>query len=402
MDVFLARQPIFDLNQEVYAYEVLYRSGISNAFSGEVDDDAASSKVILDTFQNFGLETITSGKPAFINFSSTLIEKDIATLLSPEYLVVEVLERVDPSPKVIKGIRDLRDLGYKIALDDFVYSRPFEPLLDLADIVKVDFQNTSLFEIKKLRARLLTRNAKLLAEKIETWEEFRLAKEQGFILFQGYYFQKPEMLTTTSLTPLEINHLQLVAEVNRDEVDFMEVAKIISTDLAFTYNLLKLINSAAFRSRERINSIQQAVVMLGEKELRKWITLIVLQGMSVSTMSEPVGVSLVRGRFAQLLAQRTRLREHQDALFMTGLFSMLDVLLQRPLETILNDVHAPEEVKDALLHNSGPYKEICSTVMAYEKGDWGKIAHNVETLNLDGSTLADSYMEAIQWYPLTR
>ena len=400
-DVFLARQPIFNVDEEVVAYELLYRSsGKENIFTGEVDADAASSKVIFNAFQDFGIENITSGLPAFINFSAKLIEEEVATLFSKDYLVVEILETVDPTPAIVEKCQALKDAGYHMALDDFVYSRGFEPLLDLASVVKVDFLDSTLFDIKKLRARTLMKDCVLLAEKIETWEDFELAKSQGFTLFQGYFFEKPEMMTTTSLSPLELNYFQLVAAVNEDDLDLGEVAKLISMDVALTYNLLKLVNSAAFGQRQRLTSLHQALVVLGQQEIKKWVTLIALQGMSVRKMDGAVSRSLIRARFAQLLAQKTELEVEQGNLYLTGLFSMLDVLLHRPMELILNEIQAPEGTKECLLHGTGPYGEACNAVMAYEKGEWDKVAESAKRLNIESSAVAESYVEALRWHPL--
>ncbi len=400
-DVFLARQPIFNVDEEVVAYELLYRSsGKENIFTGEVDADAASSKVIFNAFQDFGIENITSGLPAFINFSAKLIEEEVATLFSKEYLVVEILETVDPTPAIVEKCQALKDAGYHMALDDFVYSRSFESLLNLASVVKVDFLDSTLFDIKKLRARTLMKDCVLLAEKIETWEDFELAKSQGFTLFQGYFFEKPEMLTTTSLSPLELNYFQLVAAVNEDDLDLGEVAKLISMDVALTYNLLKLVNSAAFGQRQRLTSLHQALVVLGQQEIKKWVTLIALQGMSVRKMDGAVSRSLIRARFAQLLAQKTELEVEQGNLYLTGLFSMLDVLLHRPMELILNEIQAPEGTKECLLHGTGPYGEACNAVMAYEKGEWDKVAESAKRLNIESSAVAESYVEALRWHPL--
>ena len=400
MNVFLARQPIFNIQEEIVGYELLYRSGKENAFRGEVDGDEASSKVIFAAFQDFGLENITSGLPAFINFSAKLIEEGVATLFSKDYLVVEVLETVAPTPLIVEKCQALKDAGYHLALDDFVYSRQVEPLLNLASVVKVDFQSSTLFDIKKLRARTLMKDCVLLAEKIETWEDLHRAKSHGFTLFQGYFFEKPEVMTTLSLTPLELNYFQLVAAVNKDEVDFAEVARLISMDVALTYNLLKLVNSAAFGQRQRLSSLQQALVVLGHQEIKKWVTLIALQGLSVRKMDGAVSRSLVRARFAQLLARKTRLRAEENYLYLTGLFSMLDVILQRPLELILNEIHAPDETKECLLHGTGPYGEACNTVLAYEKGEWEKVAQGAKRLNLESSVVAESYIEALKWHPL--
>ena len=401
MDVFLARQPIFNVDREIVAYEILYRSGSVNSFSGEVQADAASSKVIFNTFQNFGLETITSGYPAFINFSATLIEEEVATLFPKEHLVVELLETVEPTLRIVGKCRELKEAGYHIALDDFVYSPAYEPLLDLASIVKVDFRETNPFEIRKLRARLLTRDCVLLAEKVETWEEFHLATELGFTLFQGYFFEKPEILRTSGLSPLELHYMQLVAQVNQSDLDYFELARTISMDVFLTYNLLKLANSAMFAQRNRVTTVEQALVLLGEREIRKWVTLIALQGMSVKQMDGPVSQSLIRARFAQLLAQKTALSTQHNSLYLTGLFSLLDVMLQRPLATILAEVQAQQETKEALLRQTGPFAEICKAVLAYEKGDWDQMVESADNLRLDGASVAESYVESIRWHPLT-
>lgn len=399
MNAFLARQPIFNKEREVYAYEILYRSGAQNGFSGDVGDDEASSKVIFDTFQSFGLENLTGGKPAFINFPATLIKEEIATLFPQEYLVVELLETVEPTPKIVEKCRSLKEAGYIIALDDFIYSPKFEPLIDLADIIKVDFIESSLRDIINLKTSLGQREVTLLAEKVETWDEFHLAVDLGFELFQGYFFSKPEIVTTGSLSPLQINYFQLISKVNEENMDFDELTQIITRDVSLTYNLLKLVNSAYFGQRTRVNSVKQALVVLGEREIRKWVTLITLQGMSTERFSAPVSLSLIRARFAELLAQVTGFHNHQEELFLTGLFSMLDVLLQRPMPQILDEVQAPLAVKEVLLHGTGPFEDICMAVASYEQGEWDKIEASAKKLNVEASALTKAYLEALRWHP---
>ena len=399
MNAFLARQPIFNKEREVYAYEILYRSGAQNGFSGDVGDDEASSKVIFDTFQSFGLENLTGGKPAFINFPATLIKEEIATLFPQEYLVVELLETVEPTPKIVEKCRSLKEAGYIIALDDFIYSPKFEPLIDLADIIKVDFIESSLRDIINLKTGLGQREVTLLAEKVETWDEFHLAVDLGFELFQGYFFSKPEIVTTGSLSPLQINYFQLISKVNEENMDFDELTQIITRDVSLTYNLLKLVNSAYFGQRNRVNSVKQALVVLGEREIRKWVTLITLQGMSTERFSAPVSLSLIRARFAELLAQVTGFHNHQEELFLTGLFSMLDVLLQRPMPQILDEVQAPLAVKEVLLYGTGPFEDLCMAVASYEQGEWDKIEASAKKLNIEASALTKAYLEALRWHP---
>lgn len=209
-----------------------------------------------------------------------------------------------------------------------------------------------------------------MAEKVETWDEFHLAVDLGFTYFQGYFFQRPEILQTSGLSPLELHYMQLVSQANLPELDYRELARTISMDVSLTYNLLKLANSAIFARRSRIATVEQALVLLGEREIRKWVTLIALQGMCVNQMDGPISLSLIRARFAQLLAQETALKVQHNSLYLTGLFSLLDVMLQRPLAKILDEVQAQEEIKEALLVHTG-------------------------------SSVAESYVEAIRWHPLT-
>lgn len=399
MNVFLARQPIFDLKKQVYAYEILYRSGSQNSFTGEIEDDQASSKVVFDTFQSFGLENLTGGKPAFINFPATLIHEEIATLFPQEYLVVELLETVEPTPRIVEKCRELKELGYLIALDDFVYNPQYEDLMNLVDIIKVDFLQSSLRDIVDLKVRLRDKSVILLAEKVEAWDEFHMAVDLGFELFQGYFFSKPEIVTTGSLSPLEINYLQLINKVTQEEIDFEALSEIVTRDLALTFNLLKLVNSVYFGQRTEIKSVKQALIFLGEKEIRKWITLISLQGLAPEEFQAQVSISLIRARFAELLAQVTDLHVHQDELFLTGLFSMLDVLLKRPLPQILKEVETTAAVKEALLHGTGPFEDILTAVISYERGGWDSIGESAKTLGVDPTVLGRAYLEALQWHP---
>lgn len=398
MDVFLARQPIFDVNHSIYGYEILYRSGgADNYFDPNTDENFASSQVIVDTFQSFGLENITNLKPAFINFPTDLVEQGIATLFPKEYLVVELLESIRVTPRLVQKCKELAKAGYLIALDDFVYHPRFEPLLDLVNIIKVDFLKSSSSQILQVKEKVKGRNIVLLAEKIETWEDFRLAEQLGFTMFQGYYFSKPEMLTTSRLSPLEINHFRLVSKVNEDVIDFKAIADIISHDVSLTYNLLKLVNSAAFGMRQRITSVQQALVVLGEIEMKKWLTLIAFQGLSMSKSAAPISMSLIRARFGETLAKQTLFINDKDEIFLVGLFSLLDVLLQRPMWQILEEINAPTAIRDAILYCKGPYATIYRAVLSYEKGEWDSVERATKELGLGSRVLTDAYIEAVEW-----
>lgn len=398
MNVFLARQPILDVKHNIRAYEIFYRSGFTNHYTG-IDPDQATSKVIINTFQDLGLESLTSGNPAFINFSSTLLEMNIATLFPSKYLVVELLETVVENEYVLEKCKDLKNRGYTLALDDFVYTSQSEPFLDVADIVKIDFITTERRQLEDWLPALKQRNLTLLAEKVETWDELQSAKNLGFTMFQGYYFSRPEIVTVKRLLPLQLTCFELINQVNQNEIDLDLLTATISKDLALTYSLLRLVNSAAFFRRHTIESVKQALVLLGEIEIKKWVTLIALQEMSMTNLGAPVVTSLVRGRFAELLAKKTRFKDKSGTLFLAGLFSMLDALLQRPLQLILEEIKAPIEIQELLLKGRGPYQDVGKLILAYEQGKWEDVELHARKLELESAAVCEAYLEALNWCP---
>lgn len=397
MDIFLARQPIFDSKQVVYAYEILYRSGATNTFDG-IDGDQASISVMFNTFQIFGIDNLTNGKPVFINFTENLLNGEIATLFPKELLVVEILENVAPKEEIIENSKSLKDIGYKIALDDFVYSEEYEGLIELADIIKIDFLNSSKEEIEKVSKDLKVRNIKLLAEKVETREEFEYAKELGFTLFQGYFFSKPEIVRSKKLQPVKSTALQLINEVNKEEIDFDKMDTIISRDLSITYNLLKIVNSGAFGFRYRIKSVRHALVALGEKEIKKWIYLVILSDMGQNRPDELTRLSLIRARFAELFALKTKFNNESEEMFLLGLFSLLNVMLNIPMEEVLDNIKASDKIRQALIDGSGETGTIYKMIIAYEKGNWDEVLLYANELEIDYKIVATCYMEALIWY----
>ena len=398
MQVFLARQPILDENQKIHAYEIFYRSGFLNHYTG-TDDDEATSKVIIEAFNNLGLDAVTAGKPAFINFSTGLLEQQVATLFPHEQLVVEVLESVRGSEEVLARCRELKTAGYTIALDDFVYNEDSEPFLELADIVKIDLLGSSPEEIARVLPVLKDRKVTLLAEKVETYEAFKFATELGFKLFQGYFFSKPEMVVAKALAPLHVVCFELIRQVNSEDINFDQIAEVISRDVSLSYSLLRLVNSAHFTRRHPVKTVKQALVLLGTREIKKWVSLVALQRMCSSDLEAPVITSLVRGRFAELLAEETIWKDSKATLFLGGLFSMLDVLLQRPLASILEEVQTPNDIKELLLHGRGPYQDLGRLILAYEQGQWDQVQTHTQVLNLEHSTVAQAYLAALEWCP---
>lgn len=396
-DVFLARQPIFDTEQNVYAYEILFRDGNINYFK-EIDGDSATSQVIINTFQTFGIQNLTNRKPAFVNFTDKLINEGIATLFPKELLVIEVLETVVPTEDVIANCKLLKEMGYIIALDDFICKESYEPLVNLADIIKIDFIETTREEMVHMINKLRNRDTIFLAEKVETREEFEMAKVLGFSLFQGYFFSKPETLTSSTLQPIKLNYLGLINKFNDKEVDFEEIAEIVSRDVSMTYSILKLINSISFNLRRIIKSVREAVVILGEKEIRKWLILLALNGLGSDKPDEIVRLSLIRAKFGESIAHKTRYKDKAEDVFLVGLFSLLDVILDRPLEDILNEINLTKDIKDCLINKNGELEHICRIVFEYEKGNWEKVKIYSSLLKLEDDEITKSYIDTLMWY----
>lgn len=396
MDVYLARQPIFNKNRKLYGYELLYRNSQINSFNCS-DGDKASTDVMINSFHLFGIQNITGGKRAFINFTDNLLKEGIATLFPKKDLVIEILETVQPCADIIISCNDLKNKGYTLALDDFVFSEEYMPLIAMADIIKVDFMSTAPQVCQSLVKSLKNRSIKFLAEKIETNEEFEKAKRWGYSLFQGYFFSKPVILSVHDVSPIKLNYLQLIQRANAPEFDFEQIADIVQRDLSLSYKLLRMVNSVAFGLRNRIKSVRQALVMLGAKEIKKWVSLIAIRGIGDDHPEEIITTSLVRARFLEQLSVEYDKSINHDACFLTGLFSTLDVLMNRPMTEILKEIAITDDIVEALIHNEGRMGQAYRLILAYEKADWGQVTALCATLGCDQSKVSDIYLEALTW-----
>ena len=300
-DVFIARQPIFDRCSSVAGYELLFRSGPENRFP-TMDTDLAASQGLERALMSFGFDSITDSKPAFVNLSRRVLLSELYTLLPPERSVIELLETVEPDADVIAACGRLKDNGYRLALDDFVYRPGFDPLLDLADFVKIDFRN----EASRAPAtvdRLKGRPPRLLAEKVETLGERVLAERLGFELFQGYFFCKPEMIAGKAIGPSKANYLRLLREVGQGEVEFDRVESVIRQEVAFSIRLLRYLNSAGFGWRYEVETINHALRLLGVRQLRKWVAAVATVGLAEGKPTELLVTGLLRARLAELLVE---------------------------------------------------------------------------------------------------
>lgn len=396
-EVHVARQPIFDMHLNVFGYELLFRSNFINHYQG-TDGDQATHDVIANSFLLIGIETLTHGKRAFINFTANSLKNNIPAMLPPDLVAVEVLENIIPDPEIINACKKLKQAHYLLALDDFVFSPEYMPLIALADIIKVDFRATPQEKRRQLIERLKDYPVKFLAEKVETYEEFQDALQAGFSYFQGYFFCKPLVMSGKNLPEYKANYLHILQEISRPDLEFSQIEDILRRDVALSYKLIKFINSSFFGFRGRISSLRQALTLLGQKELTKWVSLIALQGIGDNKPGELILASLLRARFAENLATGKIPKAQIGNAFLMGMFSYIDALLDRPLNEILNEISLDAEIKQALLGTG--YNQLFllyRLIQTYEKGDWDANSGYAAEIGISESEVLRAYREALVW-----
>lgn len=398
MDAYIARQPVFSKNMKIYGYELLFRSGAAEKASNVTDADQATSRVVMESFYSRGVESITGGKPAFINFTPRLLLENTATLFPKEKLVVEILEDVEPTQEIIDACRTLRRKGYILAMDDFVYRPALDPLIELSNMIKFDFLISTPDEISDMIRRINLKGKKLLAEKIETNEMFDLAGRLGCTLFQGYFFSKPVTLSAKALSPLKVSYMSLLKEVSaEDEIDFKKLTVTIRNDVALSYKLLRMVNSAYYGLRTEVTDIVQALTIIGTIEVRKWIFMISLMGIGSDKPDEIALMSMIRGRFLENLNMRCIRTYSNENVFQTGLFSMLDVLMDMPMESALKDIYLADDVRNALVGRRGGMYDMLELVISLERSDWDRVDALTARLNVDAAQVTEEYLDAVKW-----
>jgi c-di-GMP-related signal transduction protein len=392
---FLARQPILNRARELFGYELLFRDGIQNCCQ-ELNLEFASTS-LLDTSLLIGFEKITAGRPMFINCPRDFLVRDYLSLFPAGAVVAEILESVKPDQEIIDACIRLKHRGFRIALDDFVDSPGWAPLVVLADIIKVDFRMTDRKEQGALVSRHAGKKIRMLAEKVETQEEFRAAMKMGYSLFQGYFFCRPEMMRHGELPASKIAYLQLLRAATAPEFDIEELALKIKHEASLTFRLLRYLNSAAFGLRAEVHSVPHALSLLGERELRKWIAVISVGVLADGKPDELMTVPLVRGRFCELLAPLAGVAADANDLFLMGLLSVMDAILDQPLETILPELPVSREIKDALLAGKGVYWRLLEIAVAHEQADWDKVSSLSRETRISEEQISAMYVEAVDW-----
>lgn len=393
--MFIARQPIFNTQLEVYGYELLFRLNSRSTQFGGVSSQGATAMVITGLFES-GLENLIEDKIAFINFDEIFIHSEAVELIKPDRMIVEMLENIEVSSNLMARLADIKAMGYSIALDDFAQTYQTYPLTPLADIIKYDLLVTPLDTIAADIPAGLAQGKILLAEKVETQEEFLKAKALGFSLFQGYFFSKPRIAGRSfRATPSQIQYLQLMSEINADEPSFERLTELIEQDVTLTYRLLRL---ASFRAgSELISSIKFALSYIGLREFERWISILMIHEASKDKPAELIKISLIRTRFAESLAKQAGLSEQEHDAALMGLFSVLDAILDQPMAVVLAGIALPQAILDALITGQGSLLPIYELILAYEKGDWNRVETVAMALKIDDYAIYHDYRESIKW-----
>lgn len=389
-DVFVARQPIFDRDLDVFAYELLFRRA-DMASADVIDGDRATSEVILNAFTVIGLTELVGVHRAFINMTRSFLLREQGVTLPADRVVLEVLEDVDPDAALVDALREWASRGYLISLDDFVFHESRLPLIELADVIKVEITALTPTQLAEHVRLLRPYKAKLLAEKVETREQYELCHRLGFDYFQGYFLERPNVLRGTSIPTGHLPALSLLAALNRPDVEVNELEDIVSRDVSLSYKLLRYLNSPLFPVKRRIESLRQALVYLGKQELQAWASLLILSSVP-DKPQELMTTLMVRAKMCELLAQRLGLA-NPKSYFTIGLFSGLDALMDAPLAVVLQHVSLSDDVAAALLHRAGNGGRVLDCVLSYEHANWPRIAE----MDIQADAVIESYVQAVQW-----
>lgn len=372
--------------------------GAKSHDSAAAGDDAATISTINSGLNVMGLNELIGSTKAFINITEGLLLSGSCAALPPQRVVVELLENIKPTPEVIEAIRAVKDLGFTIALDDVVTSDGFEPLIELADIVKIDYMLSTPEQRRTLVKLLREKRVQILAEKVENHAEFNEALELGCHYFQGFFFCKPQTLSRKQITGSKFKYLHFIEQVNQPDIDFEGLESVIKADVSLSMKLLNYLNSAAFAFSRDINSIKHALVLLGQQPVKQWATTVALSGVSDDKPPALAIASLARARFCERTGPDAGISNRGLDLFLLGMLSLVDAMVDRPLADVVNQLPLNEEVKDALVGDGATsLAMILDLVIAYERCDWPAITQVSERIKLPPERTAGHYVEAIEW-----
>jgi c-di-GMP-related signal transduction protein len=400
LDCFITRQPVFHADGTVYGYEMLFHS-YPNATTLESEARLASLLVISNSFFFAGAGRLLSGKKAFLNFPGDMLMAGVPLLVPRKLLVVQIPDTVEVDQLLLSACGSLKDNGYFLALNNFFGQSHLEPLLNLVDIIKVNFQAVSDHDRRRLAEEHRKRGVTMLADRVETQEDFESARSAGYNYFQGFFFARPKLVAGRELGTFKRNYLRILAELHRPDLDFDALANLIKQEATLSAKLLQYINSAVFSFRGNVSSLHQALGLLGEKAVRQWVSAAALTKLAKEKPTELVNQSMLRARFCESIARHANLSvRQQPALFQIGMFSLLDAMLDRPLDDLLSGLPIASNVCSVLL-GSAPagdrWAEVLTSVRAYEAADWSTLSASAGRLGIADEVLPQLYLESVEW-----
>ncbi len=391
-DIYIGRQPIYDANLKVIAYELLFRSGKMTNEANIVDGDNATTNVIINAITEIGMDQLVGPHRAFINLTHNHILQMAELPLHElkDRLVLEILEDIKAEKEIVAAVQKLVNNGFTIALDDFIYNESLQPLVELSDIIKIDLMALNKEELEQQVKLLADGKRKLLAEKVETQEEFEHCKKLGFDYYQGYFFSKPQIIKGQSLPANKIAIMKLLAKLLDNESSTEELAQTITQDITMSMRVLRYINSAQFGFATEVDSIQQAIMMLGRTTIRNLANLVTMSQIK-DKPHELLIISMIRAKMAENIAGLVN--SDKEVCFTTGLFSIIDTLMNNDMEVLIEGLPLTENIRAALIRQEGELGKILKCVIAYESGDWKNA--NYDKLNIN--EIRECYLDALKW-----
>jgi len=393
---YVARQPILNSDQQVVAYELLFRDGESNSFPN-IDPNQATSNILTNNHLTLGVEAVTGDLPAYINFHADTLLKRFPSFLDPKKIVIEILEDVEVNSKLITAVESLKSKGYKLALDDHDFDPKWEALFPYIDIIKVDVLTHSVIQMSKFIRKVSRLDVTLLAEKVETAEQFAQLKLLGFTHFQGYFFAKPEMLKQRKITTAKQNILDLIAQASKKEMSIDVIGKIFSSDPGLTYKLLRFINSPTYGNSQEITSLKHALIYIGELEVKKFIALLALSDLSEGKCVEITRFSLIRAKFCELISLQRNDEENPPKAFLTGILSLIDGMLDHDLEGVLEVLPIHADIKAALRNEENYLNQYLQLAKTLEQGFWQESKNITKKLSITYEFACKAHQEALLW-----
>ena len=395
MEVYVGRQPIFDRHSNVFGYELLYRRSMNNFYEG-VDGNQATRDLIYNAFFAMQIDDLTEGKVGFINFTDAMVRDLVPEILPKEQLVIEILENSIVDHDLIQACKSLKEQGYILALDDFVLNPSFELLLELVDIIKIEFPNVSL-ETQRNLINKYKHKIKFLAERLETREEYNVALQMGYDYFQGFFFSKPVIYKQNDIGVLNTSILNIIHQLRTLDPDYDRIAQAVELDVGLSYKVIRLSNTISFGARYSIRSVRQALVRIGILELRRWFNVLLLKDLQQVENHELIKQSLVRAHLMENLAQYCGSKEQSLDYLLTGMFSSIDVLLSKPMEEVLIGMPLVDTVKAALLGEENDLKHVLDFVKRYEAMDINPETFDFPLGKIDLESFNGFYIEALRW-----